>query len=110
MQLSSPEVVLSNFFLLNKTSTFRINALLQIIEILLCFSLTLLGTGPDGRITKKDVESFVPPKVAPVSRLEICKISVGSFITVMKMLCRDAITIWNCYCRIGWVMTRCVLW
>ncbi|OXB70714.1 UNVERIFIED_CONTAM: hypothetical protein H355_005315 [Colinus virginianus] len=24
------------------------------------------GTGPDGRITKKDVESFVPPKVAPV--------------------------------------------
>ncbi|KAM6334477.1 dihydrolipoyllysine-residue acetyltransferase component of pyruvate dehydrogenase complex, mitochondrial [Alca torda] len=23
------------------------------------------GTGPDGRITKKDVESFVPPKVAP---------------------------------------------
>ncbi|XP_029429446.1 dihydrolipoyllysine-residue acetyltransferase component of pyruvate dehydrogenase complex, mitochondrial isoform X2 [Rhinatrema bivittatum] len=24
------------------------------------------GTGPDGRITKKDIESFVPPKVAPV--------------------------------------------
>uniref|UniRef100_A0A8C6YTW0 Acetyltransferase component of pyruvate dehydrogenase complex n=1 Tax=Nothoprocta perdicaria TaxID=30464 RepID=A0A8C6YTW0_NOTPE len=24
------------------------------------------GTGPDGRITKKDVESFVPPKAAPV--------------------------------------------
>ncbi|XP_018421669.1 PREDICTED: dihydrolipoyllysine-residue acetyltransferase component of pyruvate dehydrogenase complex, mitochondrial [Nanorana parkeri] len=23
------------------------------------------GTGPDGRITKKDIESFVPPKVAP---------------------------------------------
>ncbi|XP_074783517.1 dihydrolipoyllysine-residue acetyltransferase component of pyruvate dehydrogenase complex, mitochondrial [Athene noctua] len=23
------------------------------------------GTGPDGRITKKDVESFVPPKAAP---------------------------------------------
>ncbi|NXH43034.1 ODP2 dehydrogenase, partial [Dicaeum eximium] len=30
------------------------------------------GTGPDGRITKKDVESFVPSKAAPVSRLEIC--------------------------------------
>ncbi|NWZ72316.1 ODP2 dehydrogenase, partial [Acrocephalus arundinaceus] len=28
------------------------------------------GTGPDGRITKKDVESFVPSKAAPVSRLE----------------------------------------
>ncbi|XP_067421532.1 dihydrolipoyllysine-residue acetyltransferase component of pyruvate dehydrogenase complex, mitochondrial [Emydura macquarii macquarii] len=25
----------------------------------------LKGTGPDGRITKKDVESFVPPKVVP---------------------------------------------
>ncbi|KAG8569341.1 hypothetical protein GDO81_014377 [Engystomops pustulosus] len=24
------------------------------------------GTGPDGRITKKDIESFVPPKAAPV--------------------------------------------
>lgn len=24
------------------------------------------GSGPDGRITKKDVESFVPPKAAPV--------------------------------------------
>ncbi|MEE6484437.1 hypothetical protein FKM82_013867 [Ascaphus truei] len=23
------------------------------------------GTGPDGRITKKDIETFVPPKVAP---------------------------------------------
>ncbi|XP_074891198.1 dihydrolipoyllysine-residue acetyltransferase component of pyruvate dehydrogenase complex, mitochondrial isoform X2 [Buteo buteo] len=28
------------------------------------------GTGPDGRITKKDVESFVPPKVAPAPALE----------------------------------------
>ncbi|KAM8927497.1 dihydrolipoyllysine-residue acetyltransferase component of pyruvate dehydrogenase complex, mitochondrial isoform 2-T2 [Pelodytes ibericus] len=25
------------------------------------------GTGPDGRITKKDIDVFVPPKVAPVS-------------------------------------------
>ncbi|ETE60649.1 Dihydrolipoyllysine-residue acetyltransferase component of pyruvate dehydrogenase complex, partial [Ophiophagus hannah] len=25
------------------------------------------GTGPDGRITKKDIDSFVPSKVAPVS-------------------------------------------
>ncbi|XP_030076489.1 dihydrolipoyllysine-residue acetyltransferase component of pyruvate dehydrogenase complex, mitochondrial [Microcaecilia unicolor] len=25
------------------------------------------GTGSDGRITKKDIESFVPPKVAPVT-------------------------------------------
>ncbi|XP_073513224.1 dihydrolipoyllysine-residue acetyltransferase component of pyruvate dehydrogenase complex, mitochondrial isoform X2 [Phyllobates terribilis] len=25
------------------------------------------GTGPDGRITKKDIESFVPPKAVPVS-------------------------------------------
>ncbi|XP_064231479.1 dihydrolipoyllysine-residue acetyltransferase component of pyruvate dehydrogenase complex, mitochondrial isoform X2 [Aotus nancymaae] len=24
------------------------------------------GTGPDGRITKKDIDSFVPPKAAPV--------------------------------------------
>lgn len=49
------------------------DALLQLIEILLHFPLMLLGTGPDGRITKKDVESFAPPKVAPVSRSEICK-------------------------------------
>nr|XP_009942951.1 PREDICTED: dihydrolipoyllysine-residue acetyltransferase component of pyruvate dehydrogenase complex, mitochondrial [Opisthocomus hoazin] len=28
------------------------------------------GTGPDGRITKKDVESFVLPKVAPAPALE----------------------------------------
>ncbi|XP_009071550.1 PREDICTED: dihydrolipoyllysine-residue acetyltransferase component of pyruvate dehydrogenase complex, mitochondrial, partial [Acanthisitta chloris] len=28
------------------------------------------GTGPDGRITKKDVESFVPPKVAPAAAPE----------------------------------------
>ncbi|KAJ0062071.1 hypothetical protein NL108_015251, partial [Boleophthalmus pectinirostris] len=26
------------------------------------------GSGPDGRITRKDIESFVPPKVAPVSQ------------------------------------------
>uniref|UniRef100_A0A8C5T0W1 Acetyltransferase component of pyruvate dehydrogenase complex n=1 Tax=Laticauda laticaudata TaxID=8630 RepID=A0A8C5T0W1_LATLA len=26
------------------------------------------GTGPDGRITKKDIDSFVPLKVAPVSK------------------------------------------
>lgn len=103
MQLSSPEVVLSDFFLLNKNGTFRSNALLQIIEIFLRFSLTLLGTGPDGRITKKDVESFVPPKVAPVSRFEIYK--NGYFIIVMEMLCRNSITIWNYYCWIGWVMT-----
>lgn len=25
------------------------------------------GTGPDGRVTKKDIDSFVPSKVAPVS-------------------------------------------
>ncbi|KAM3921713.1 dihydrolipoyllysine-residue acetyltransferase component of pyruvate dehydrogenase complex, mitochondrial isoform 2-T2 [Leptodactylus fuscus] len=25
------------------------------------------GTGPDGRITKKDIESFVPPKAVPVT-------------------------------------------
>lgn len=62
---------------------------MQIIEILLRFSLTILGTGPDGRITKKDVESFVPPKVAPVSRLEISK--NGYFVIVMEMLCRNAI-------------------
>lgn len=78
-----------------------------IIEILLHFSLTLLGTGPDGRITKKDVESFVPPKVAPVSRLDICK--NGYFIIVVEMLCRNEMTIWNCYCWIGWVMTLCGL-
>ncbi|XP_025896779.1 dihydrolipoyllysine-residue acetyltransferase component of pyruvate dehydrogenase complex, mitochondrial [Nothoprocta perdicaria] len=28
------------------------------------------GTGPDGRITKKDVESFVPPKAAPAPAAE----------------------------------------
>jgi len=64
---------------------------LQIIEILLHFSLTLLGTGPDGRITKKDVESFVLPKVAPVSRIGICR--NGCFIIVMEVLCRNAITV-----------------
>lgn len=25
------------------------------------------GSGPDGRVTRKDIESFVPPKAAPVS-------------------------------------------
>uniref|UniRef100_A0A3Q2QSX3 Acetyltransferase component of pyruvate dehydrogenase complex n=1 Tax=Fundulus heteroclitus TaxID=8078 RepID=A0A3Q2QSX3_FUNHE len=25
------------------------------------------GSGPDGRVTRKDIESFVPPKVAPVT-------------------------------------------
>ncbi|KFO83430.1 hypothetical protein N320_10787, partial [Buceros rhinoceros silvestris] len=28
------------------------------------------GTGPDGRVTKKDVESFVPPKAVPAPALE----------------------------------------
>lgn len=108
MQLSSPEVALSDFSLLNKTGTFRSNALLQIIETLLHFALTLLGTGPDGRITKKDVESFVPPEVAPVSRLETCKNRY--VVIVMEMLCRNAIITWNCYCWIGWVMMPCGLW
>lgn len=31
------------------------------------FSANILGSGPDGRITKKDIESFVPPKAVPVS-------------------------------------------
>lgn len=97
VQLSSPEALLSDFSLLNKTGTFRSNALLQIIELLLRFSLTLLGTGPDGRITKKDVESFVPPKAVPVSRLEVCK--SGHFIVVTETLCKNAATVWDCY---GW--------
>lgn len=46
--------------------------MLEIIKILSRFPLPLSGTGPDGRIIKKDVESFVPSKAAPVSRLEIC--------------------------------------
>uniref|UniRef100_A0A667YLA4 Acetyltransferase component of pyruvate dehydrogenase complex n=1 Tax=Myripristis murdjan TaxID=586833 RepID=A0A667YLA4_9TELE len=29
------------------------------------------GSGPDGRITRKDIESFVPPKVAPVTAAPI---------------------------------------
>lgn len=28
---------------------------------------SLPGTGPDGRIIKKDIDSFVPTKAAPVS-------------------------------------------
>lgn len=28
------------------------------------------GSGPDGRITKKDIDDFVPPKAAPVSDVE----------------------------------------
>lgn len=62
----------NDFSLLNKTGTFRSKAMLEIIKILSHFPLPLSGTGPDGRITKKDVESFVPSKAAPVSRLEIC--------------------------------------
>lgn len=27
------------------------------------------GSGPDGRITKKDIETFVPAKAAPVSEI-----------------------------------------
>lgn len=27
------------------------------------------GSGPDGRITRKDIENFVPPKAAPVSKV-----------------------------------------
>lgn len=29
-----------------------------------------LGTGPDGRVTKKDIDSFVPPKLTPVSQFQ----------------------------------------
>lgn len=29
------------------------------------------GSGPDGRITKKDIDGFVPPKAAPVSAVEV---------------------------------------
>lgn len=29
------------------------------------------GSGPDGRITKKDIDSFVPPKAAPVSVAQV---------------------------------------
>lgn len=46
--------------------------MVEIIKILSHFPLPHSGTGPDGRITKKDVESFVPSKAPPVSRLEIC--------------------------------------
>lgn len=40
------------------------------------FSFTLSyffppGSGPDGRITKKDIDGFVPPKAAPVSEVEV---------------------------------------
>ena len=31
------------------------------------------GTGPDGRIIKKDIDSFVPTKAAPVSSIWIFK-------------------------------------
>ncbi|KAG5843808.1 hypothetical protein ANANG_G00154830 [Anguilla anguilla] len=30
------------------------------------------GTGPDGRVTRKDIESFVPPKAAPVPPAAPC--------------------------------------
>uniref|UniRef100_A0A8C5FQ01 Acetyltransferase component of pyruvate dehydrogenase complex n=1 Tax=Gadus morhua TaxID=8049 RepID=A0A8C5FQ01_GADMO len=29
------------------------------------------GSGPDGRVTRKDIETFVPPKAVPVSHLHI---------------------------------------
>lgn len=61
----------NDFSLLNKTGTFRSKAMLEILKMLSDFPLPLSGTGPDGRITKKDVESFVPSKAAPVSRLEM---------------------------------------
>lgn len=67
-----PGVVFNDFSLLNKTGIFRSQAMLEIIKILSHFPLPLSGTGPDGRITKKDVESFVPSKAPPVSRLETC--------------------------------------
>lgn len=40
-----------------------------IMVLLFCFHS---GSGPDGRITRKDIESFVPPKVAPVSEGQLC--------------------------------------
>nr|XP_031362689.1 dihydrolipoyllysine-residue acetyltransferase component of pyruvate dehydrogenase complex, mitochondrial [Lonchura striata domestica] len=36
------------------------------------------GTGPDGRITKKDVESFVPSKAAPAAAPEAIPAAVGA--------------------------------
>ncbi|XP_074832819.1 dihydrolipoyllysine-residue acetyltransferase component of pyruvate dehydrogenase complex, mitochondrial [Carettochelys insculpta] len=33
------------------------------------------GTGPDGRITKKDIESFVPPKVAPAEAIPVAPVA-----------------------------------
>lgn len=32
-------------------------------------SLICAGSGPDGRVTKKDIENFVPAKAAPVSQM-----------------------------------------
>uniref|UniRef100_A0A8D0EQC5 Acetyltransferase component of pyruvate dehydrogenase complex n=1 Tax=Strix occidentalis caurina TaxID=311401 RepID=A0A8D0EQC5_STROC len=37
------------------------------------------GTGPDGRITKKDVESFVPPKAAVPAAAAVAAAPVGTF-------------------------------
>lgn len=35
--------------------------------------VSLPGTGPDGRIIKKDVDSFVPTRTAPVSYISLPK-------------------------------------
>lgn len=56
------------------------------------------GSGPDGRITRKDIDSFVPPKAAPVSEahtfilnlvakhVSSCVIYVTSSVTVIEVL------------------------
>ncbi|XP_032432602.1 dihydrolipoyllysine-residue acetyltransferase component of pyruvate dehydrogenase complex, mitochondrial [Xiphophorus hellerii] len=36
------------------------------------------GSGPDGRITRKDIESFVPPKVAPTAAAAPSPAAVGA--------------------------------
>lgn len=38
------------------------------------------GSGPDGRITRKDIESFVPLKAAPVS--QTLNVFLSFFITL----------------------------
>lgn len=56
--------------------------------------MLLPGTGPDGRIVKKDIERFVPSKVTPVSS--------GSDLCNLLPFHLDAAYIFLQYCAVNW--------
>lgn len=79
--------------------------MLEITKILSRFPLSLSGTGPDGRITKKDVESFVPSKAAPVSRLEMgVDFNLWEWILQAWKALWKGSSAWNWHCWILWVV------